>query len=82
MCAHAQQHFHQIYHTHTDTHFNPYNLSVIVLPAAVSGGQCGRALLQVPRLASTLSCARDGDGVYGVGVAVAGAVVSAAPAVA
>lgn len=58
-----------------------YNLSVVVLPAAVGGGQCGRALLQVPGLASTLSCAGDGDGVDGVGVAVTRAVVSAAPTI-
>lgn len=70
----------EIYHTHT--HFNPYNLSVVVLPAAVGGGQCGRAFLQVPRLASALSCAGDRDGVDGVCVAVARTMVSAAPAVA
>lgn len=68
----------EIYHTH----LNPYNLSVVVLPAAVGGGQRGRALLKVPWLASALGCARDGDGVDGVGVAVAGTVISAAPAVA
>lgn len=62
--------------------FNPYNLPVIVLPAAVGGGQCGRAFLQVPWLASALGCAGDGDGVDGVGVAVAGAVVSAASTIA
>lgn len=64
------------------THVRTHNLAVVVLPAAVGGGQCGRALLQVPRLASALGRAGDGDGVDGVGVAVAGAVVPAAPAVA
>lgn len=59
-----------------------YYLAVVVLPAAVGGGERGRALLQVPRLASALGRAGDGDGVDGVGVAVAGAVVSAAPTVA
>lgn len=59
-----------------------YNLAVVVLPAAVGGGERGRALLQVPRLASALGRAGDGDGVDGVGVTIAGAMVSAAPAVA
>lgn len=58
-----------------------YNLAVVVLAAAVGGGQRGGALLQVPRLASALGRAGDGDGVDGVGVAVAGAMVPAAPAV-
>lgn len=57
---------------------NTYNLPVVVFPAAVGGGQCGRAFLQVPRLAAALSRARDGNGVDGVGVAITGAVVSAA----
>lgn len=60
----------------------PYDLAVVVLPAAVGGGQRGRALLQVPGLASALGGAGDGDGVDGVGVAVARAVVPAAAAVA
>lgn len=61
---------------------NPYNLPVVVLSTAVGGGQCGRAFLQVPGLAPTLCCAGDGDGVYGVSVAITGAVVSAAPTIA
>lgn len=71
-----------IQHTHTHTRVRSYNLSVVVLPTAVGGGQRGGALLQVPRLASALGCAGDGDGVDGVGVTVAGAMVPAAPAVA
>lgn len=59
-----------------------YYLAVVVLATAVGGGERGRALLQVPRLASTLGRAGDGDGVDGVGVTIAGAVVSAAPTVA
>lgn len=63
------------------THTRSYNLAVVVLPAAVGGGQRGGALLQVPRLASALGRAGDGDGVDGVGVPVTGAVVPAASAV-
>lgn len=71
-----------IYNTSTDTPtHNPYNLSVIVLAAAVGGGQCGRAFLQVPGFAPALCCAGDGDCVDGVGVAITGAVVSAAPTI-
>lgn len=70
-----------LHHRHTRTRTHSYNLAVVVLPAAVGGGQRGGALLQVPRLASALGRAGDGDGVDGVGVTVAGAMVPAAPAV-
>lgn len=49
--------------------------------AAVGRGQCGRTLLQVPRLVTVLGGAAYGDGVDAVGVAVAGAVVPLSPAV-
>lgn len=68
-------------HAHTRS-LSSYYLAVVVLPTAVGGGERGRALLQVPRLASALRRAGDGDGVDGVGVTIAGAVVSAAPTVA
>lgn len=75
-CAH-------VFTVHTLVHSgSSYYLAVVVLPTAVGGGERGRALLQVPRLASALGRAGDGDGVDGVGVTVAGAVVSAAPTVA
>ena len=66
-------------HTHTGTH--THYLAVIVLSAAVGGGEGGGALLQVPGFPSALGRAGDGDGVDAVGVAVARAVVAAAPAV-
>lgn len=60
----------------------PYDLAVVVLPTAIGGGQCWRALLQVPGFASTFGSAGNGDGVDRVGVAITRAVVSAAPTVA
>lgn len=61
-----------------DTHY----FAVIVLAAAVGGGESGSALFQVPGLAPALRRAADADGVDGVGVPIARAVVPAAPAVA
>lgn len=65
----------------TQSQCDTHDLSVVVLAAAVRSGQGGRAFLQVPGLSSALGRAGNGDGVDGVGVAVAGAVVSAAPTV-
>lgn len=83
-CTHNKQNQKRSCHylnTKQENALGSHNLAVVVLPAAVRCGQCGGALLQVPGLASALSGAGDGDGVDGVCVAVAGAVVSAAPPV-
>ena len=57
-------------------------LAVALVAAAVGGGQRGRALLEIPRLLAVLRRAADRERVDAVGVAVAGARVVEAAAVA
>lgn len=58
-----------------------YYFPLIESPAAVGGGEGGRAFLQVPGLVAVLGGAADGDGVDAVGVAVTGAVIALSAAV-
>ena len=59
-----------------------FSLAKSLVAAAISGRQCRGALLQIPRLVAVLRCAAYGQRVDAVGVAIAGARVVEAAAVA